>query len=189
VPASTRSLWAPSAGRPEATDHRPIGPLSFHPSCTGVGSSRAGANRQLRLSGVTDRAAYVKCIAHALPRPMVAVPLAPGTLKTEMNPDEPVPTPEEWAVDAVPFILQLHNAARSELSGASLSVPGYYSKTYVDSFIIRDGQPLLAEPQGAARFARPSTAGGVDAVGPVALAAGATVVAAVVALAAFKRRR
>lgn len=96
--------------------------------------------------------AYVKCIAHALPPPLVAVPLAPGTLKTEMNPDAPVPTPEEWAADAVPFILDA--AGEPELSGASLSVPGYYSTAYLDSFIIRDGQPLLPEPRGDARYAR-----------------------------------
>ena len=121
--------------------------------------------------------AYVKCIAHALPRPMVAVPLAPGTLRTPMNPDEPVPTAEEWAVDAVPFILDA--AGRPEVNGASLSVPGYYSKAYLDSFIIRDGQPLVPEPRGAARFARGPlpTAGGVAWVGPAALAAAAAAAA------------
>ena len=36
---------------------------------------------------------------------MVAVPLAPGTLRTPMNPDAPVPTAGERAVDAAPFIL------------------------------------------------------------------------------------
>ena len=123
--------------------------------------------------------AYVKCIAHALPMPMVAVPLAPGTLRTPLNPDAPVPTAEEWAVDAVPFIVDA--ASRPELSGASLSVPGYYSKAYLDSFIIRNGQPLLPEPRGAARFARGPvpTAGGVGWVGPTALAAAAAGAAAV----------
>jgi len=81
---------------------------------------------------------------------MVAVPLAPGTLRTEMNDEPSVPTAEEWVDDALPCILRL--AAQPELSGASLSVSGYYSQAYLESFIIPDGQPLLAEPKGDERY-------------------------------------
>uniref|UniRef100_A0A7S0AAQ6 Ketoreductase domain-containing protein n=1 Tax=Pyrodinium bahamense TaxID=73915 RepID=A0A7S0AAQ6_9DINO len=85
--------------------------------------------------------APTKSIAQSLPRGMAAVPLAPGALNTEVNPDPELPTPEAWAPVAVPFLLGLGSAD----NGTSLSVPGYYSEAYRSSWIIQDGQPLKPE--------------------------------------------
>lgn len=95
--------------------------------------------------------AFVKCMAQALPPGVVAVPLAPGSLRTAMQPEAPLPTPDEWVDDALPYLLRI--IGQPSLSGASLSVPGYYSDDYLAKWIIADGQPLLPEAAGAATVA------------------------------------
>ena len=86
-----------------------------------------------------------RCVAHALPPPLLAVPLAPGTVQTEMNLEDANPPAEVWAPLAVEYILKLARAA-PKMSGASLSVPGFYDDAFRRSWIIADGQPLKDEP-------------------------------------------
>lgn len=152
------------------------------------GSGRStGATKTAYSSSKFAVEAYTKCLAHALPAPLVAVPLAPGTLQTELNPSSPVPTSDEWAVDAVPFIVSLCNPAkRHAVHGASLSVPGYYARGYVDSWIIRDSQPLLPEAKGSARFVKNGPRKGR---GRTSVALGIIVVAAVAAALLGRRGR
>lgn len=96
--------------------------------------------------------AYTKSVAQGLPSPLVAIPLAPGILRTEMNDDPSMPTPDVWVRDAVPFIESLvaksrkstveENTDRDAVNGSSLSVEGYYTQDYRNLWIIQDGQPL-----------------------------------------------
>ena len=87
--------------------------------------------------------ALSKCIAADLPEGLCCVPLAPGTICTELNPDEGSPQPEAWAPAAADFILGLGSDPAH--NGASLSVPGFYSESYLSKWIIPDGQPLIPE--------------------------------------------
>jgi hypothetical protein len=55
------------------------------------------------------------------------------------------PGATEWAKDAAPFILDSIGPAQN---GMNLHVPGYYTNKYMDSWIIRPGQPLPALGMG-----------------------------------------
>ena len=65
--------------------------------------------------------------AEGLGKRVVCVPLAPGVIRSEMNPLAWAKPAEEWAPEAARFIIGLG----PKDSGASLSVPGYYSAEYV----------------------------------------------------------
>jgi NADP-dependent 3-hydroxy acid dehydrogenase YdfG len=84
--------------------------------------------------------ALSKCIAQALPVTMACVPLAPGVVKTGMTAGQ-FAGADEWAKDAAPFILDEIGPSQN---GMSLHVPGYYTDEYMNSWIIRPGQPLPA---------------------------------------------
>ena len=115
---------------------------------TSSGSGRStGASKGAYAASKFAVEAYVKCLAHALPPHLVAVPLAPGTLRTEMNDGARLPRADaRWARAAVDFIFR-DVVGQPESSGASLSVPGFYDPAYVASWIIADGCALVAEPQ------------------------------------------
>ena len=66
------------------------------------------------------------------------MPLAPGVIRSEMNPLAWAKPAEEWAPEAARLIIGLG----PKDSGASLSVPGYYSAEYVSTWTIADGAPL-----------------------------------------------
>lgn len=77
----------------------------------------------------------MKSVAQALPDPLVAVPLAPGVIATEMQKGEGDGDVNDWVKVAAPLILSLtrkHN-------GASLSVPGFYTDKYKATWVIADG--------------------------------------------------
>ena len=76
--------------------------------------------------------------AEGLGKRVVCVPLAPGVIRSEMNPLAWAKPAEEWAPEAARFIIGLG----PKDSGASLSVPGYYSAEYVSTWTIADGAPL-----------------------------------------------
>ena len=89
--------------------------------------------------------AFVKCLAHGLPPPLMAVPLAPGTVATGSGPNPSrLPDAWEWAETAVPYILDV--VSQPHLNGASLSVPGFYPDEFVRNWIIADGLELVPEP-------------------------------------------
>jgi NAD(P)-dependent dehydrogenase (short-subunit alcohol dehydrogenase family) len=69
---------------------------------------------------------------------ILCVPLAPGVIQSEMNPTPGIPTPEEWCTHAAAFIMSIS----VEESGSSLTVPGFYSEEYMQSWVIPDGMPL-----------------------------------------------
>lgn len=121
-------------------------PGAFIATSSGSGRS-TGASKGAYAASKFAVEAYVKCLAHALPPPLVAVPLAPGTLRTEMNDREKFPPADaKWARAAVDFIFY-YVVGNPEINGASLSVPGFYDKAYTDTWIIPDGCELVAEPK------------------------------------------
>merc|ERR1712048_1453071 len=77
----------------------------------------------------------MKSVAQALPEPLVAVPLAPGVVATEMQKGEGDGDVGEWVKVAAPLILNITR----EQNGASLSVPGFYTDKYKATWIIADG--------------------------------------------------
>ena len=91
--------------------------------------------------------AYVKCLAHSLKdTPVAAVPLAPGTLQTGLNPSADRPTAAAWSDAGADFLIdRVLGAPHADVNGASLSVPGFYEAAYLKSWIIQDGQPLMPE--------------------------------------------
>eukprot|EP01006_Ploeotia_vitrea_P011916 TRINITY_DN31654_c0_g1_i1.p1 TRINITY_DN31654_c0_g1~~TRINITY_DN31654_c0_g1_i1.p1 ORF type:complete len:263 (-),score=12.14 TRINITY_DN31654_c0_g1_i1:18-806(-) len=92
--------------------------------------------------------AMSKCMAmelRAAKLQAICVPLAPGLVGTEMNRAKGIPSAEEWAKVAAPYILGLHNAPqveREKQNGCSLSVPGFYPEAYKKTWIIPDGTKL-----------------------------------------------
>eukprot|EP00930_Biecheleria_cincta_P055887 TRINITY_DN42138_c0_g1_i1.p1 TRINITY_DN42138_c0_g1~~TRINITY_DN42138_c0_g1_i1.p1 ORF type:complete len:261 (-),score=32.87 TRINITY_DN42138_c0_g1_i1:85-867(-) len=77
----------------------------------------------------------MKSLAQALPDPLVAVPLAPGVIATEMQKGEEDGDIDDWVKVAAPLILNLTR----EHNGASLSVPGFYTDKYKATWVIPDG--------------------------------------------------
>ena len=77
-------------------------------------------------------------LSHGLPG-CICVPLAPGVIRTEMNPSKRFPTAEVWSQQAVTFIL---SKITHEDNGSSLTVPGFYSGQYVSSWVIPDGMKI-----------------------------------------------
>jgi NAD(P)-dependent dehydrogenase (short-subunit alcohol dehydrogenase family) len=67
-------------------------------------------------------------------------PLAPGVIQSEMMRNEDMPSAFDWAKDAAPFILKL--GSMETPSGSSVSVPGYYSDKYMETWILKNGQEL-----------------------------------------------
>lgn len=83
----------------------------------------------------------MKSVAMALPAPLTAVPLAPGVVATEMQQGDGDGDLREWVQVAAPMILRISRAQ----NGASLSVPGFYTEKYKDTWVVPDGAALLAE--------------------------------------------
>ena len=127
---------------------------------SGLGRSTA-ARRAAYCSSKFALEAMVKCIAHDLAAEpdsadgrVLAVALAPGILRTEMNTMSSAPAADaEWAAAAAGFMLgdaMLASSAPAAVNGASLSVPGYYADAYRESWIIPDGARLRASRFGDA---------------------------------------
>jgi hypothetical protein len=72
---------------------------------------------------------------------ILCVPLAPGVVGTEMNTTPGIPSAEEWCKPAVDFILSIPVSE----SGSSLTVPGFYGKDYMDTWVIPNGLKLPAQ--------------------------------------------
>ena len=115
---------------------------------SGLGRSTA-AKRTAYCSSKFAVEAMVKCIAHDLVADgslVLAVALAPGILRTEMNTqDAAPPANSSWAEVAVSYMLGETMLAREDpgaVNGASLSVPGYYAEAYRSTWIIEDGTRL-----------------------------------------------
>ena len=79
----------------------------------------------------------MKSLAMSLPEPLCAVPLAPGVVQTGMMPgmDGDDNTTSNWVKVAGPMILGFD---RND-NGKSLSVDGFYTEQYKDTWIIKDG--------------------------------------------------
>lgn len=79
----------------------------------------------------------VKSLAMSLSEPLCAVPLAPGVVQTRMMPgnDGDNNTTSKWVKAAGPMILGFD---RND-NGKSLSVDGFYTERYRDTWIIKDG--------------------------------------------------
>lgn len=77
----------------------------------------------------------MKSLAMSIPDPLSAVPLAPGIVETGMMPgDGGENTVSNWVQVAGPMILGLDRKD----NGKSLSVDGFYSQKYKDTWIIKD---------------------------------------------------
>ena len=74
---------------------------------------------------------------------MMCVPLAPGVVKTEMNPESHAHPLEKWSPQAADAILNME----SSQTGASLTMAsrGFYSDQYIKTWVIPDGMPLPCE--------------------------------------------
>lgn len=78
----------------------------------------------------------IKSLAMSLPPTLCAVPLAPGVVQTGMMPGNGGDnTVSNWVKVAGPMILSLNR----EQNGKSLSVDGFYTEKYKDTWIINDG--------------------------------------------------
>eukprot|EP00956_Cyclotella_meneghiniana_P018294 scaffold30372_cov70-Cyclotella_meneghiniana.AAC.5 len=79
----------------------------------------------------------MKSLAMSLPEPLCAVPLAPGVVQTGMMPgmDGDDNTTSNWVKVAGPMILGFD---RND-NGKSLSVDGFYTEQYKNTWIIKDG--------------------------------------------------
>ena len=78
----------------------------------------------------------IKSLAMSLPPTLCAVPLAPGVVETGMMPGNGGDnTVSNWVKVAGPMILCLNR----EQNGKSLSVDGFYTEKYKDTWIINDG--------------------------------------------------
>ena len=88
--------------------------------------------------------ALMKSVAQSLEKEtnIGAWPLAPGIIQSEMMVHPKMPTASDWARDACPFILELGRPSANTPSGASVSVPGYYPKKYLETWILEDGKRL-----------------------------------------------
>ena len=87
--------------------------------------------------------ALSKCTAQALRNAgfqdrVICVPFAPGVVSSEMNTFGWSHTTSEWAPAAVRFLLSI----KTSQSGASLSLPGFYTKKYQATWQIPDGHPV-----------------------------------------------
>jgi len=84
-----------------------------------------------------------KSLALGLPEGCMCVPLAPGVVRTEMNPNPRFPTAKEWSAVAAPWILNLWTSpAARDFNGASMCVPGYYTSVYSSTWSIPMNHPL-----------------------------------------------
>lgn len=83
----------------------------------------------------------MKSVAMALPDPIVALPLAPGVVATEMQKGDGDGDVGEWVKIAGPLIL----GVTREHNGVSLSVPGFYTEKYKATWAIKDGARPPAE--------------------------------------------
>lgn len=70
---------------------------------------------------------------------IMCVPFAPGVVRSEMNSGNPNSAPvETWCKDAAPFLLNLQISE----NGSSITMPGYYSQSYKDAWIVADGAKM-----------------------------------------------
>ena len=83
----------------------------------------------------------MKSVACALPKPLAAVPLAPGVVATGMQSGTGDTAVADWVNVAAPLILKLGR----EHNGVSMSVPGCYTSEYMASWTIPDGKGLPGE--------------------------------------------
>merc|ERR1711904_228679 len=71
---------------------------------------------------------------------ILCVPFAPGVVRTEMNQNPNAPSADVWSKSAAPFILEIPSSE----NGSSLTMPGYYSKEYMDAWIVPSGAKMNA---------------------------------------------
>lgn len=83
----------------------------------------------------------MKSVAMALPEPLAAVPLAPGVIATGMQKGDGDGDVTEWVKVAAPLLLKI---SRDD-NGVSMSVPGFYSEKYKETWIVPDGASLPSE--------------------------------------------
>lgn len=84
----------------------------------------------------------IKSLAMSLSAPFCAVPIAPGIVETAMMPGNGGDnTVKNWVKKAGPLILGLDRKD----NGKSLSVDGFYTQKYKDTWIIKDGVGIPEE--------------------------------------------